>query len=194
MKNSFRLEIANYVRAERNRRYQRNPFDESSHEVLIANYTSRIRSCVEVLRAIPNDAMSKFVIMIYKKKRTKLLNELYRMDRKRYDVLIKELTIGHVPGIPGVMQTHRVFRKASLRKLTDEYCHKMKKEKLEAYHEKLKQQQEPFMQKAEETKKWIEDEMRKYCISEDDVTPGFKPIPKFRDPTPVRPLVHDSDS
>lgn len=179
------------MRATRNRRYQRHPFDDSSHEVMIANYTTRIRTCQEAATACPTEAFSKLMADLYNNKRDKLLNQLARMDRKRYDVMVKDLGIDHQPSVAGVCKYERRFRKKSIRALTDEYCHRIKKSKLEAYHTKLKAEQEPFLQQAAETRKWIEEQMKKYHISEADLTPGIKPRLVFRPPTPVRPMVQD---
>lgn len=191
MDNSFRLELNNYIRAERNRRYQRHPFDNESLEVRIANYTSQIRQLKQVIYDLPNNVMCKIYVSLYKDKRTKCLNELYRMDAARYHAIVKDLNIDHVLGMPGVDTYMKDQRKRSLRRLTDAYCHNMKKGKLEAYHEKLKAQQEPFLKEAEEANKWIEQEMAKYHISEEDLETGFKPRKRYRDPHPVRPLVQE---
>ena len=189
MENSYRLEQTNYLRAYRNRRYQRHPFDLESHEVMIANYTSKLRQLKEVIYDQPNNAYVKVLVNHYKLKRIKLMNQLSRMDATRYHALVKDLGIDYRPGIPGVIFPERIERKKSLRRLTDEYCRNMKRKKLEAYQAKLKAQQEPFLKEAEEKRKWIEEEMQKYCISEEDLKTGFKPKPKYRDPHPVRPLV-----
>lgn len=191
LKNAHRLEQANYVRSKRNDEVKRHPFDDTSHEVMIANYTSRIRSLVEVIRAQPNHAVAKILTCNYANKREQFLYQLYRMDSKRYYALVKHLNIDTVPGIPGVPNRPKVERKASLRRLTAEYCDNIKKVKLDAYHAKLKAQQEGFMKEKEETLQWITKEMKKYDIKEEDVDGVFRLPPKFRDPTPIRPPVED---
>jgi ribosomal protein S15P/S13E len=187
--NSYRSEIANYVRRKRNEKFQRHPFDQESHEVMIANYTSKIRMHQQLVRQNPNQVMSKIHISSYTNKRKRYLKDLWIMDKDRYYAIVKGLGIKHNEFIPGVKDYGKIMRKKSLRELTDAYCTNMKKAKLEAFHEKLKSQQEPFMKQKEETLKWIDDEIKKYQITEDELKTGFKPRPRYRDPNPVRPLV-----
>ena len=158
---------------------------------MIANYTSKIRSLKEVIRVQPNNAVAKILVSSFFNKREMFLCQLYRMDSERYYALVNHLNIDTKPGVPGVPNRGRVMRKPSLRRLTAEYCDNIKKAKLEAYHKKLKSQQNDFLKEKEETLQWIEKEMRKYDIKEEDVDGVVRFWPRFRDPTPVRSPVEE---
>lgn len=63
-------------------------------------------------------------------KRNKLLNQLSRYDSEKYELIKKTLRIEHSPALPGVPQFKRIMRKPELRRLTEEYCDKIKTERI----------------------------------------------------------------
>lgn len=78
------------------------------------------------------------------------------------------MNITFEPDEPGV-QRMKVQRKKSLRSLTDEYCDTIKKERLTDYKDQLKSQQESFLEEKSKTNQWIEQEMAKLKISDEDI-------------------------
>ena len=186
LENSAHHQITAFVRRKRNQQFMRHPLDKKSHEVLIANYTSKIRQMKEDIRYVnPNNVQYKMLTTYFRNKRHHLLNELHRMDRERYEILVSRLKIDHKPTEPGIRDATPIHRKPTLRQLTREYCDSIRKERMEAYHEKLKAQQEAFLKEKEETLEWIKREMEKYSITEEDVRTEFRLRDKYRDP-PVK--------
>ncbi|XP_027195628.1 28S ribosomal protein S15, mitochondrial [Dermatophagoides pteronyssinus] len=120
------------------RRYE---FDMMSPEVKIAEYTVKIRNNLHHFTKIDKyDARRKIQQETLKNRRAHLLNELYYQDRQRYDRLISLLGITHSPPKLGEI-TYKPTRKGEIRRLTSEYCQRIKEEKLEQYHNELKQKQ-----------------------------------------------------
>lgn len=149
----------------------------------MARYTSTIRSLVEIIKyQHPNDATSKQAIVRSRRLRDKYLNMLWRNDRERYQIVKEKLNIDYTPGLPGEQKNPPIHRKATLRVLTTQYCDNIRKEKLESYHEELKAKQEQFLKEKEETLKWIQQQMKKFHIKEDDVSKEYK---SQHDPKPV---------
>lgn len=187
LSNSNRKEITAFVDELRTHKVRRNEVDTSSHEFKIARYTSLIRQLQEHLKnESPNDVMSKMICNKCKLKRHRRLNELYRMDRTRYNLVIEKLNIKHETTQPGVPQNPLLSRKGVLRSMTAEYCENVRKTKLEAYHEELKKQQPSFEKEKAETSKWIEEMKAKYEISEDDLDTEYRGRLLFNDPPKPR--------
>jgi ribosomal protein S15P/S13E len=183
LKHQKRREIVSFIRRKRNEGFQRNPLDEKSHEVQIANFTSKIRQQQEKIRYDnPNLVIFKSLISYYTNKRNRLLNELSRMDRERYRIVVEKLKISHKPSEPGVLDRPPIFRKDILTKLTKEYCDNIRQQRMTAYHDKLKSQQQDFLKERKETLEWIDNEMKKYHITEDDVRTEVRLRDKYRDP------------
>lgn len=186
LQNSRRREITKYIDDQRTARFRRSLFDKSSNEYKIAHYTSTIRQLQEHVKALPNEVFAKILINAIRFKREKRLNILYKADRDRYNILIKELNIEHEPGIPGVMMNPRRFRKGVLRAMTAEYCENLRQKKLEAYHDELKQQQPEFEKEKESTATWIEEMKQKYDISEDELSTEYRGALMYNDPPKPR--------
>lgn len=183
LKHADRWVTANRLREKREKLFRRHPHDEVSPEAKVARYTSIIRSFVEIVKDIaPNDTRSKQVIVRNSHWRDKYLQMLWRIDRERYEILKRELNIDHKPGLPGAVRNPLIFRKPTLRKLTIDYCDKLRKDKMDEYHAELKAKQEEFKKEKEETLKWIENQMKKYHIKENDVSGEYK---SQHDPRPV---------
>ena len=171
------------------RMVQRHPHDNDSHEAKIARHTARVRTLVEVIKYVsPNDARSKVTINWSALKRNKLLKELYEMDRSRYEVMKRKLNISHTPTEPGVKDNVRRNRKTAIRVLSAEYSENLKKQKMVDYHQELKSQQKDFLQEKQKTIDEINEIMKKFSISEEDVSTEVKIRPKTRPPTQPIPL------
>lgn len=127
----------------------------------IVRMTYRIRNSRDNIRKHPNDVLSKIMTNWWSGKRLKRLVQLYKMDRQEFDRIVKELQLD----LPQFGYDHKLFerieRKRELRRLTDEYCAKIKKERLEAYEKELKAEQQAFLRRKAETEQWIESEMQK---------------------------------
>lgn len=175
LKSADRWMVTENLKRKRMQLFRRHPLDEASAEAKIARYTSTIRSLVEVIKHLhPNCAMSKAAIQRSNSKRDTYLQKLWKMDRERYEMVVKELNIEHKIGLPGTERDPPVHRKATLRVLTTEYCDKLRQDKLDAYHEELRSKQEKFLKEKEETIEWIENQKRKYHIKESDVSGEYK--------------------
>ncbi|OTF73108.1 hypothetical protein BLA29_014186, partial [Euroglyphus maynei] len=106
-----------------------------------AEYTVKIRNNLHHFTKIDKyDARRKIRQETLKNRRAHLLNDLYYQDRERYDRLIQLLGITHVPPKLGQI-TYKPTRKGEIRRLTREYCERIKEEKLEQYHAELKEKQ-----------------------------------------------------
>lgn len=187
LSNSRRREITSYINEDRTAGLRRHQFDTDSHEYRIAYYTSRIRHLKEVVKhELPNDVRSKVRINNTMGKRNRFLNQLYRMNRERYYAVVNELKIDHKTTVPGLAQNPRLFRKGVLRSMTAEYCEKIRKERLEAYHEELKQQQPAFEKEKKETLAWIDEMKEKYQITEQDLDTEYRGRLLFNDPPKPR--------
>ena len=187
LSNARRNEITAYINEDRTGKVRRNPYDRVSHEYRIARFTSIIRQLQEAVRYNqPNDVAAKVTINSFKLKRHRFLNELYRMNRERYNIIVDALNIKHEKTVPGVPQNPRLSRKGVLRSLTAEYCENIRKQKLEAYHEELKKQQPLFEAEKEKTLKWIEEMKQKYEITEDDLSTEYRGSLLFNDPPKPR--------
>lgn len=73
-------------------------------------------------------------------KRNSFIKNLYYQDRSRYEFITRTLGISFKPPKLGEV-TYKPTRKGELRRLTKEYCEKLKDEKLDKYHAELKQKQ-----------------------------------------------------
>lgn len=188
LKHQKRREIVAFIRRKRNEEFQRHPLDDKSHEVQIANFSTKIRAQQEFIRyENPNLVLWKIMINYYNNKRNRLLNELSRMDSERYKLVVQKLKIDHKPSEPGVLDRAPIWRKDTLRRLTKEYCDNIRKERMTVYHDQLKAQQETFKKEKQETLDWIDQEMKKYNIIEEDVSTVFRLRDAYRDP-PVKRL------
>jgi len=182
LENSRRIDITSFIRRKRNQEFMRHPLDNKSHEVLIANYTSKIRHLQELIRYDnPYMSISRIMCNHFKNKRNKRLNELSRMDQGRYKAVVAKLGLKHQPSQAGVIDDLPVVRNDSLRQLTREYCDNIRRERLTAYHDKLKALQKPFLEEKKRTLEWIQKEMEKYNINEEDVSTEFRIRDKYRD-------------
>lgn len=90
-------------------------------------------------------------------KRGKILTQLYYQDYDRYKFITEQLMIDHKPAPLGRI-VHRIERKRELRRLTSDYCNKLIDEKLNAYRDKLKSQQQDFQEEKQRVQQWIEQE------------------------------------
>jgi hypothetical protein len=162
--------IRRLLKNEKMNSMQRHPFDIMSNEALIAKYTAQVRSYQDQLRNInPHDIRAKKRALHCHRKRKSLLNELYRQNRERYEVVTRVLNIDHKPSTPGAFEDVPIQRKKELRRLTNEYCDNIRKERLEEYHETLKQQHQDFLEEKAKNEKWIQEQMTALNITEEDL-------------------------
>lgn len=186
LENSRRKELTRYIDDERTSKFKRSLFDKSSNEYKIAHYTSTIRQLQEHVKACPNEVFSKILINHIRFQRTKRLNYVYKADKERFHILVKELNIQHEIPEAGVVQNPRLSRKGVLRSMTAKYCEDLRRKKLDAYHEELKQQQPGFEKEKTETNKWIEEMKQKYNISEFDLETEYRGRLLYNDPPKPR--------
>lgn len=116
-------------------------------------------------------------------KRNKHLNELYKLDRPTYERLKEKLAVEFEPQKPFSQLNSNFERKRDIRRVTAEYCKDIKDKKIDAFKEKLKNEQKTFAAEKEEKLKWISEQMKKFNISEDTIV---NPGPKLYDTSYVR--------
>jgi len=151
-------------------RVRRHPFDAESLEYRIAERTFFIRSLKEAYyqgHTRRNGRLKTFLLEAVDR-RNKLLKQLGRQDAERYIFVKQQLDIDHTP-FPLGKCFEKVTRKGELRRLTDEYATKLKGEKMEAYHDKLKVLQQQFVVEKKETESWIAKEIADLQLTEDEV-------------------------
>ena len=85
------------------------------------------------------------------------MKELYYLDRERYEFVKKLLGISHEPPKMGVIVA-KPTRKGELRRLTREYCDKIKEERLTEYHEELKTKRASLNDEMEKVEQLIKEE------------------------------------
>lgn len=90
-------------------------------------------------------------------RRNHLLNELYYQDRERYDFVIAKLGITHTVPKLGCIDL-KPTRKSELRRLTKEYCDRIKEERLEEYHKELKTKRLTLREEIEKVDELIKQE------------------------------------
>lgn len=112
-------------------------YDKTSLEYKIAEYTIHIRNNLFHFTKVDKyDAPRKIGQEQLKNRRSKALSELYYLNRESYNNIVKILGITHQVPELGSKPT-KATRKSELRRLTREYCDRIKKEKLEQYHQEL---------------------------------------------------------
>lgn len=126
----------------------------------IVRMTYRIRNSRQVLRDTPNDVRSKVNICWWSDKRLKRLIELHRYDRAEFDRLVEALQLDRPKFVLDGKMFERVQRKRELRQMTDEYCERLRKEKLDAYQKELAEQQPQFEKEREDAQLWIQQQMQ----------------------------------
>lgn len=133
---------------------QRHPYDVGSIELKIARWTGVIRAFQEVMERFPRNKVTKVSLLHLIDKRKKNLKHLRMRDYKRFEWLLEALDIVYKPA-PGY---HRVERKSSMRKLTDNYCEGIKQERLDAFKQLLKTEQPAFLEEKIRSLEFIRNE------------------------------------
>ncbi|CAG2109429.1 unnamed protein product [Medioppia subpectinata] len=155
---AHRKDIVKYQRYHIMKAMQRHPMDVTSPEARITDYTVKIRNFLHhFIKVNPYAERMKIISNGLNLKRAKMLKELFYMDRERFHFVTKTLKIDYTPPVLGEMYV-KPTRKGELRRLTREYCDKIKTDKLEAYHQKLLAEQREFEASKESMQKWIKDE------------------------------------
>jgi len=167
-----RKEVVKYQKHHIMEVMRRHPMDKTSPEARITDYTVKIRNFLHhFLKVDPWAARMKIISNGLTLKRNRMLNELYYTDRERFDFVTKSLKITYSP--PKLGEIYRKpTRKGELRRLATEYCDKIKTDKLEAYHQKLIQEQQEFEKNKESVEQWIKDEEKFLGISVPQVKPN----------------------
>lgn len=111
-------------------------------------------------------------------KRFKFLNELYKLDRPTYERVKEKLALDFTPPPPFFELRDDFERKRDIRRVSDEYCKKLKDEKIDKLKKKLKEEQKVFAKEKEEKQKWIDEQMARFNISEDVI---LNPGPRIHD-------------
>jgi hypothetical protein len=132
----------------------------------IVRMTYRIRNSRHVIRSTPNDVLSKVSTNWWNGKRMKRLIDLYKFDRAEFERLVQELRLDLPEFVLNGKMYQRIERKRELRRLTDEYCAKLKSDKLAEYEQQLKSKQEEFLRRKAETNKWIESELQQLTLND----------------------------
>ncbi|OQR68461.1 28S ribosomal protein S15 [Tropilaelaps mercedesae] len=160
-RDSIKDEFLNLVR--------RHPYDKSSLEYKIAQRTFNLRSFNEYLTTNNfRDRRMKAKLLETMAGRNKLLNRLYRLDEERYNFLKEVLQIDYTPA-PLHRCPPKHSRKGTLRQMTAEYAEKMKAEKMQAYHDKLKQFQKEFEVEKREAEEWIAKEIADLKLTDAEI-------------------------
>ncbi|XP_054158245.1 28S ribosomal protein S15, mitochondrial-like [Oppia nitens] len=153
-----RKDIVEYQKYHIMKVMQRNPCDTISPEARITNYTVKIRNLLHHFYKVDWWAAHlKGHQNVMVQKRRRMLNELYYTDRERFEFVTKTLKIDYTPPPLGEIVV-KPTRKSTLRRLTREYCERIKDDKLDAYHQKLIAEQKVYEQKKSEIDDWIKDQ------------------------------------
>lgn len=97
----------------------------------------------------------KCILSITIQKRRKALKKLRLVDYGRFAWLLEELNITYTPHLNFETQ---ITRKGELQRMTNEYCEKLKHDRLAAYAQVLKDRQDEFLEEKRKTLEWIEKE------------------------------------
>lgn len=130
----------------------------------IVDYTYKIRKGRKILRDEPNNVMQKILVNKWATKRLKYLVELHKYDGAGFHKLLEVLEVEEPHLVMGDKRLHRIERKKELRRLTSEYCDNIVKRRMQAYHDKLKEQQKLFEQEKDEFNEWMLNTMKELNI------------------------------
>lgn len=173
VKRVFSLQLANMrqIHEAKQKRFvklcQRHPYDFDSFEYKVAHKTFLVRKLKELYHMNPKrrelkDALAKAI-----ERRNKTLKYLYRYDRERFHFVTHTLHITYTPA-----QLHHitlpVTKKGDLRRLTGEYCERIKQDKMNAFHQKLRAEQVAFLEEKCRAEEWIRAEGERLGLSEDE--------------------------
>uniref|UniRef100_A0A1E1XUQ6 Small ribosomal subunit protein uS15m n=1 Tax=Amblyomma sculptum TaxID=1581419 RepID=A0A1E1XUQ6_AMBSC len=146
---------------------QRHPYDFDSFESRVAQKTFTVRRLKELHNRKPlakniKDWLWKAIL-----KRNKALKRLYRYDRQRFNFVSSTLQVTYTPArLHHIEQP--ITKKGELRRLTREYCEKMKADKMKAFHEKLKAEQAAFLEEKRQAEEWIRAEEERLGLTEEE--------------------------
>uniref|UniRef100_A0A023FZN8 Small ribosomal subunit protein uS15m n=1 Tax=Amblyomma parvum TaxID=251391 RepID=A0A023FZN8_AMBPA len=149
------------------RQCQRHPYDFASFESKIAQKTFTVRRLKELYNRKPLAKNIKDWLCKAIQKRNKALKHLYRYDRERFNFVARTLQVTYTPA-----RLHHISlpitKKGELRRLTREYCDKMKDDKMKAFHEKLKAEQAAFLEEKRQAEEWIRAEEERLGLTEEE--------------------------
>ncbi|XP_064476055.1 small ribosomal subunit protein uS15m-like [Ornithodoros turicata] len=160
-------DISNVKRKEFVKLVQRHPYDTDSIEYKIAKSTFAIRCMKMMFAAKPKRKNLRKSLCETVDKRNKWLKILRRWDYKRFRFVAHQLQVTYTPR-PLCRIQPKVTKKGDLRRLTREYCDKVRRERLTAYHEKLKAVHDEFVKEKEATEEWVKEEEVRWELTEDE--------------------------
>lgn len=147
---------------------QRHPYDFDSLEFKIAHKTFLVRKLKELHHMKPKRRDLKDALVKAIERRNKVLKHLYRYDRERFCSVACALQITYTPA-PLQHITLPATKKGDLRRLTSEYCDRMKQDKMSAFHDKLKAEQVAFLKERDCAEQWIRAEVERLGLSQDEL-------------------------
>lgn len=134
---------------------KRHGSDRGSVEASIAAMTSEIQHVQEHYKRHPRNRISKVFLKELIEKRNKQLKLLRKWDYKRFEWILERLNLVYKPAPE---KLGMVSRKESIRKLTQEYCDKIVKDKIDAHKEEIKVQKKIFYREKAEKLAFIRKE------------------------------------
>lgn len=147
---------------------QRHPYDFDSFEFKVAHKTFLVRKLKELHHMNPKRRDLKDALIKAIEGRNKVLKYLYRYDRERFRSVACALQITYTPA-----RLHHITlpatKKGDLRRLTSEYCDRMKQDKMTAFHNKLKAEQVAFLKERDCAEQWIRAEAERLGLSQDEL-------------------------
>lgn len=141
---------------------QRHEFDFATHEAKLARWTAIIRSLQQVMENYPRNRVLKVHLQELIDKRKKNLKHLRRWDYKRFEWILEQLDLEYKPQ---PLNHYKVSRKDSLRKLTDEYCDKIRQDRLDTYRQELRNAQPAFLEEKIRTLEHIRTEQEECGVT-----------------------------
>ncbi|XP_077541693.1 28S ribosomal protein S15, mitochondrial [Haemaphysalis longicornis] len=149
------------------KRCQRHPYDFNSFEYKVAHKTFLVRKYKELFHQFPRRKDLKDALCQKIQKRNRLLKYLHRYDRERFHFVSRALQVTYVPA-PMHRVTLPVSKKGDLRRLTREYCDKLKEEKMQAFHQKLRAERAAFLEEKHRALEWIRTQEERFALSEEE--------------------------
>uniref|UniRef100_A0A023GB09 Small ribosomal subunit protein uS15m n=1 Tax=Amblyomma triste TaxID=251400 RepID=A0A023GB09_AMBTT len=146
---------------------QRHPYDFNSFEYKVARKTFTVRKLKEVFNRRPLAKHIKDWLWKAIQKRNRHLKSLYKYDRERFNFVTRTLQLTYKPARLHYI-TEPITKKGELRRLTREYCAKVKEDKMKAFHEKLKAEQAAFLEEKRKAEEWIRAEEERLGLTEEE--------------------------
>ncbi|OAD61620.1 28S ribosomal protein S15, mitochondrial, partial [Eufriesea mexicana] len=151
--------------------------DRGSSEVKIAAMTNEIQFLQKYMSDNPRNKKTKVFLKELIDKRNKYLKLMRKWDYRRFEWLLERLNLIYLPQPKNAV---KVSRKDSLRKLTNEYCSNVIKQKLNEYRDELRKEQELFYAEKAEKLALILKQEKEYgltpSVTENDIKDALKKV------------------